>query len=139
MLPTSISQFSNFYRRRESLVFRIAVAVVFVWFGFLKVLNLSPVMKLLASSILLLAAPPGLIILGIFEVALGVGLIVPATARLAAIVTIFHLIGTFSLFLVAPSVVFHPSFPIVTFEGEFVVKNIVLITALTAIVIREKT
>ena len=132
-----MAEFAAWYRPQEAAVFRVAVAVVFIWFGFLKVLNLSPVMKILASSIPLLAAPPGLTLLGILEVVLGVGLIVPSTAKPAAIVTILHLLGTFSLFLVAPSVVFHPSFPIVTFEGEFVVKNIVLISALLAILARQ--
>ena len=134
-----MSGFNAWYRQREVVLFRIAVGVVFIWFGFLKILDLSPVMRMLASSIPFLAAPPGLIVLGIFEVMLGVGLLIPATARFAAGLTVLHLIGTFSLFLIAPSVLFHQSFPIVTFEGEFVVKNIVLITALLAIFTRQNS
>ena len=137
--PRSILDFNSWYRQHEVLLLRIAVGVVFIWFGSLKILDMSPVMKMLASSFSFLAAPPGLILLGIFEVILGVGLLVPATARLAAALTVLHLIGTFSLFLIAPSVLFHPSFPIVTFEGEFVVKNIVLITALLAIFTRQNS
>ena len=42
---------------------------------------------------------------------------------------ICHLIGTLSIIVIAPHVIFAPEFPVLTMEGEFVVKNLILISA----------
>ena len=52
-----------------------------------------------------------------------------ALTKTATILMVIHLAGTFSLFLIAPRLMFAPAFPALTIEGEFVVKNIVLISS----------
>lgn len=46
---------------------------------------------------------------------------------------VVHLLGTFGTLILAPTTVFLDSFPYLTMEGEFVVKNLVLLAALYAI------
>jgi uncharacterized membrane protein YkgB len=48
-----------------------------------------------------------------------------------------HLAGTFMTFYAVPEIMFDPRFPILTLEGEFVVKNIVLAAAGMVVMIHE--
>src|SRR3989442_8470327 len=49
--------------------------------------------------------------------------------RCKAAAAVMHLIGTFSVVFSSPQTAFRPNFPIPPMEGEFVVKNLVLIAA----------
>jgi putative oxidoreductase len=49
-----------------------------------------------------------------------------------------HLLGTLSVALVSPNIIFAPAFPVLTIEGEFILKNLVLITAGLAVVFSNK-
>jgi len=124
-----IEQLRRFAARHVLLLARFSLTVVFFWFGFLKLLNLSPVVGLLRESVPLLAKPPYLEVLGVVEIVIGTGLLLPSLAKAANVLMIFHLLGTFSLFLFAPRLMFAPQFPLLTMDGEFVMKNIVLITS----------
>ncbi len=118
---------------------RLSLATVFLWFGVLKVANVSPVVSLLRASMPLLSGTPYLEILGIAEIAIGVGLLVDRLSRQATVLMVLHLLGTLSLFVVAPRIIFAPTFPVLTMEGEFVLKNVVLITsALVIMVLRPR-
>jgi putative oxidoreductase len=108
---------------------RLSLASVFFWFGVLKVANVSPVIDLLKVTIPLLAGSPYLQILGIVEITIGVGLLVDRLARQATALMILHLLGTLSLIAIAPSVMFAPAFPVLTMAGEFVLKNVVLMSS----------
>lgn len=44
-----------------------------------------------------------------------------------------HLLGTLATLILAPSIVFLTRFPYLSMEGEFVVKNVVLLAALYTI------
>jgi uncharacterized membrane protein YkgB len=52
---------------------------------------------------------------------------------LAASPIIFHLFATFGVLILMPRLAFASLFPILTIDGEFVVKNLVLLTAAFAI------
>jgi uncharacterized membrane protein YkgB len=107
---------------------------VFLWFGVLKVANVSPVIELLRASIPFLASSPYLQILGIVEITIGAGLLVDRLARQATALMILHLLGTLSLIAIAPSVMFAPAFPELTMAGEFVLKNVVLMSSALVII-----
>ena len=108
---------------------RLSLATVFLWFGALKVANVSPVTNLLHASIPFLAERPYLQFLGIAEIVIGVALLMNRLAKHATIMMILHLLGTLSLFVIAPRLIFAPTFPVLTMDGEFVLKNLVLITS----------
>ncbi len=119
----------EFATRHVLFLSRLSLATVFFWFGILKVANVSPVMILLRASIPFLAERPYFEILGVGEMVIGVGLLVNRLANQATVLMILHLLGTLSLFVIAPRLIFAPTFPVLTLDGEFVLKNVVLITS----------
>jgi len=129
----------DFSSRHVLFLSRVSLASVFFWFGVLKVANLSPVSSLLRASIPFLAERPYLEILGVVEIVIGIGLLADRLATQASVLMIAHLLGTLSLFLIAPHLVFAPTFPVLTMEGGFVLKNVVLIaSALVIMVLRPR-
>jgi uncharacterized membrane protein YkgB len=129
----------DFSSRHVLFLSRVSLAAVFFWFGVLKVANVSPVASLLRASIPFLAERPYLEILGVVEIVIGVGLLANRLATQASVLMILHLAGTLSLFVIAPRLVFAPTFPVLTMEGEFVLKNVVLIaSALVIMVLRPR-
>ena len=114
---------------RLVLILRFSLAIIFIWFGLLKVAGYNPVLELVASVSPWLSVGVGLIVLGIFETLIGIGLLVNRARLLAHGLLVGHLLGTFVTFITGFSVVFSPYFPVLTLDGEFVVKNLVLATA----------
>ena len=122
----------NWYKRIEGnpiFLLRLSLATVFLWFGLLKLANASPVDALLRSSFSILANPPYVELLGLAEIVIAIGLILNRFARQTVFLMILHLLGTLSVAALAPQLVFAPRFPLLTMEGEFLVKNLVLIAA----------
>lgn len=114
---------------------RIALGFVYFHFGILKFFpDLSPAELLAGQTIMrltggLLSASDALFILAIMEVALGVALILNVWMRLAFVVFVFHMIGTFSPIFVLPELAFK-IFPFApTLEGQYILKNVVFVVA----------
>jgi uncharacterized membrane protein YphA (DoxX/SURF4 family) len=108
---------------------RLALAVVFVWFGALKLAGVSPVEELLAQTLPFLDPGVSVPALGAVEVALGLALAVGRLPRLVLLVLAGHLAGTFLTFVTAAERMWGEGFLALTADGEFVVKNLVLITS----------
>jgi uncharacterized membrane protein YkgB len=82
-------------------------------------------------------------ILGAWEVAIGIGLLLPllpigpdrsgVITRITLVLLWAQMIGTFSAVVLAPGRIFDGYPPLLTLEGEFIAKNLVLITAGLAI------
>jgi len=106
-----------------------SLGIVYLWFGALKLAHLSPVLELIRRASPLLAKAPFYNLLAFSELALGAMLLAGVWKRWTAALAVMHLIGTFSVVFSSPQTAFRPSFPILTMEGEFVVKNLVLIAA----------
>ena len=109
---------------------RVVLGFLFVWFGGLKVMGVSPVAALVAQT--LPFANPHLVVLGLgtAEVALGMVLTTGRFLRCALPVLVMHLAGTFSTFAVVPHLMFRDGNPLLlTSDGEFVMKNVILIAA----------
>ncbi len=113
--------------RNPIFLLRFSLATVFLWFGLLKLANVSPVVSLLKSSLPILAATPFLQLLGVVEVSIAVGLVSRRLSRPTVFLMILHLLATLSVAVVSPQLIFSPRFPILTIAGEFLVKNLVLI------------
>jgi uncharacterized membrane protein YkgB len=90
---------------------------------------MSPVVGLLQHSFSLFASQPYLGILGAFEMLIAVGLLIPKIRKITITLTILHLFGTVSVVCIAPNILFAPYFPVLTMEGEFILKNFILISA----------
>jgi putative oxidoreductase len=109
---------------------RIAIGVVFVWFGALKLTGDTPVAQLVANTLPFLPKHVFVPALGVFEVLLGTALLIGRRLDLVVILLVMHLAGTFLVLIVTPGTAFSHHNPLMlTMVGEFVVKNVVLIAA----------
>ncbi|HEV8556371.1 MAG TPA: DUF417 family protein [Actinophytocola sp.] len=109
---------------------RISLGLVFGWFGALKVVGDSPVAGLVHATLPWFDQGVLLPVLGWIEIVLGLALLAGRPRRVALVAVAAHLAGTFLVFIQAPSQVMSAGNPLLlTGNGEFVLKNIVLICA----------
>lgn len=117
-------------QRRSVTALRVTLGLVFLWFGALKLFDSSPVTELLKHTYWFLPLKPFAAALGAWEVLVGVGLLVKRALRFTLVLVCLHLAGTFTALLLGPGLFFHAGNPLwLTVEGEFVVKNLVLVAA----------
>ena len=116
-------------QRFAPTMLRVALAVVFVWFGALKVVGSSPVHDLIAQTLPFIDADFAVPALGAVEVAIGLALAAGVLPRITLLVMCGHLAGTFLTFVTASELMWTSNPFELTADGEFVVKNLVLITA----------
>lgn len=116
--------------RHGVTLLRVAIAVVFIWFGVMKVVDRSPVADLVSSTVYWLPADPFVRFLGVWEIIVGLGLLFPVALRLTLLLFWAQMAGTFLVLVVHPGLSFQDGNPLLlTITGEFVLKNLVLITA----------
>jgi len=120
----------GFVRTRGILVLRIALAIVFIWFGALKVFGVSPVADLVARTLPFLPFDVAVKGLGAIELLIGLGLLTGWAIRVTMLVFFLQMLGTFLVFVLEPEQSFQHGNPLLlTTQGEFVLKNVVLIAA----------
>ena len=114
---------------------RLSVGIIFLWFGFLKFfLGLSPAEDLAARTIQVLSfgwVPPSiaLIVLAVWECAVGLGLILGVYLRATLLLLWLQMAGTVTPLFIFPQEVFS-QFPYApTLEGQYIIKNLVLVSA----------
>jgi uncharacterized membrane protein YphA (DoxX/SURF4 family) len=117
------------------LALRLALGVVFLWFGALKYgPGLSPAETLAARTIesLTLGLVPASIalpILATWEVAIGIGLLAGRWMRVTLLLLFVQMLGTITPLVLFPAETW-TQFPYApTLEGQYIIKNIVLISA----------
>ena len=109
---------------------RISLAIIFIWFGTLKVIGCSPVVYLIERTVYWVSPKFFVPILGIWEIVIGIGLLFNFALRLTLFLFWLQLAGTFLVLIFHPDIAFQNGNPfLLTTEGEFVVKNLVLISA----------
>jgi uncharacterized membrane protein YkgB len=117
-------------RRWGTPILRVSLGVVFLWFGLLKVLGVSPVVDLVAATVYWVDPDWFVPLLGYVEIAVGLGLVADRYLRVVLAVLLLQLLGTFGVLFLLPDVAFQDGNPLkLTVEGEFVVKNVVLLAA----------
>jgi len=109
---------------------RISIGIVFVWFGALKTVGqLSPAYDLVAATVYWLTPEIIVPLLGWWEVAIGVCFLIPALTRIGLLLLALQMPGTFLPLILLPEACF-TVFPFgLTLEGQYIVKNIVIIGA----------
>jgi uncharacterized membrane protein YkgB len=123
--------------RYGPVALRLSLALVFVWFGALKLTGDSPVEGLIGATLPFLSTDITLPALGFVEVMLGLAVAVNKVPRVVLLVLAGHLVGTFLSFLTAPQFMFDDGNPLLlTADGEFVLKNLVLISAALVLLAR---
>jgi uncharacterized membrane protein YkgB len=121
--------------RQGPTLTRVALGIVFLWFGVLKFLPTPTPIDALAERTLGIITfhwfrPESCLhVLATWECLIGLGLLFARFLRLTLILLFLQMPGTFLPLILLPDVtwVHFPVFP--TFEGQYIIKNIVLISA----------
>lgn len=114
---------------------RWSIGIVFFWFGILKYFEgLSPAEDIAINTITILTLgfiPGNIILYGLatLEVLIGIGLIFKIFLRETLLLLYFQMVGTFLPLLFFPNEVFHVFPYSLTLEGQYIVKNIIVLSA----------
>ncbi|MCX8061382.1 MAG: DoxX family membrane protein [Anaerolineales bacterium] len=131
-----VDQFlTQWMARNGILLLRLSVGIVFLWFGALKFFpGLSPAEGLASKTIVtlslgLLSAKTAVLILAVWECLIGIGLISGIFLRGTLFLLWMQMLGTITPLFLFPNECFTviPIAP--TLEGQYIIKNIVLISA----------
>ena len=114
---------------------RISLGIVFFWFGILKFFpDLSPAEELVRMTIEVLTfelVPPGVgvVLVATLECIIGVGLLLGKCLRLVLALLWLQMIGAMSPMLLFPEQVFMVVPLVPTIEGQYIIKNLIVISA----------
>ena len=130
-IDKSISEFMN---RWGVSALRYSLAIIFIWFGILKVLGFSPAEKLVLATVYWLpffSPQSWLIIIGWWEVIIGITFLFNYTTRLAIALLALQMAGTLMPLFILSNVTFQAGrFPYApTIEGQYIIKNLLIISA----------
>jgi uncharacterized membrane protein YphA (DoxX/SURF4 family) len=117
------------------LLLRLALGIVFLWFGGLKLFPGASPAELLAGRTIetlsggLVPRATALPVLAIWEVAIGVGLLIGRGMRVTLLLLFVQMLGTITPLFLFPGETF-TTFPLApTLEGQYIIKNVVLVAA----------
>lgn len=109
---------------------RVALGIVFLWFGLLKIFGNSPAAELVRETYSFMPEPAFVTVLGVWEMLIGLGLLFKILLRVTLLLLWVQMAGTLLAPVFSPLTFFAPgNMLFLTLEGEFVVKNLVLIAA----------
>ncbi|MDQ3421055.1 MAG: hypothetical protein M3541_20165 [Acidobacteriota bacterium] len=113
---------------------RVSLAIIFVWFGILKPLGLSPAGPLVKATVAWIPffdPDTWLAIIGWWEIAIGLTFLTRKTSRIAIGLLAMQMVGTFLPLAILPDVTFQPGHvPYApTIEGQYIIKNLLIISA----------
>lgn len=109
---------------------RVALGIIFFWFGALKLVpGLSPAEDLVRNTIFFVDPAFFQPVLALWEMAIGLGLMTGLFMRFTLFLLFLQMPGTALPIFITPEAVF-TLFPVgLTIEGQYIVKNLALITA----------
>jgi uncharacterized membrane protein YphA (DoxX/SURF4 family) len=121
--------------RAVPLLLRGSLGLTFLWFGALKLAGQPTLPASLIAAITPMVDPDlSVPLVGAFEVALGAGLLVGRLLPVFVGAAALQLSGTFMVLVLRPDVAFVDGNPLLlSVEGEYVVKNLVLLAATAAL------
>lgn len=122
----------------------VCIGIVYFWFGMLKFYpGVSPAETIALDTISeltlgILTPNVSIVLLAIWETAIGILLIVGLFNRTALNLAIFHMLLTFTPFLFFPELTFTEAPFGLTLLGQYIVKNIVFLAIMIYILAKER-
>ncbi len=115
---------------------RIAIFIVYFWFGIIKLWGLSPanplVDALLQQTLPFMTFNTFIIILGAYKMLIAIVFLIPGLERVAIALLIPHLfVTTMPLILLTPNTWQAPFIP--TLEGQYIIKNLLIVATAVGI------
>jgi len=130
---------------RSARLIECGLALVFYWFGFLKLFpHVSPAEELggrtvEALTLHLLPFRLGVTLLGLLEIGLAIGLYLIPRYTWVLWLVMAHLVGTFAPFLLFPQMTLGGVPGSLTIVGQYIVKNVVLLAAVWFLIQHHRT
>jgi uncharacterized membrane protein YkgB len=126
------TKFIYFLRNYSNTIARIALFIIFFWFGILKVFLLSPagplVVHLLQVTFLGWIDPNTFLKwFGVFEVMIAFMILIPKLERITFAVLLFHLFTTVMPLFMLPNEVWDAWF-VPNLTGQYIIKNVALLS-----------
>ena len=122
------------------IITRTALGIIFLWFGILKFFpELSPASDLASRTIEtitfgLITNKSALYILAVWECLIGAGCISGKFMRTTLILLFLQMIGTIMPLFIFPEITFITAPYVPTLEGQYIIKNIVIISSAIVLV-----
>ena len=109
---------------------RYSLGLIYIWFGILKPFGLSPAQELVENTVYWFDNPKTFVpILGWWEVAIGLSMCIKPLIRVSILLLFIQMPGTFLPLILLPEVCFN-NFPFgLTLEGQYIIKNLIIISA----------
>jgi uncharacterized membrane protein YkgB len=124
---------------KKMKVLAISIGIVYFWFGILKFFpGVSPAEHLASETIFyltfgLIPANVSIILLAVWEIIIGFLFIFGPLNRVVILLTLVHMVFTFSPLILFPELSFN-SYPFsLTLVGQYIIKNIIIVSALLVI------
>jgi uncharacterized membrane protein YkgB len=114
---------------------RVSVAIIYLWFGILKFFpGMSPAQDLAARTIGVLSfglvhGDTAVLLLATLETTIGIGLLLGRHLRVVLPLMLAQMAGTVTPMLLFPAETFTQAPIAPTLEGQYIIKNLVLISA----------
>ncbi len=124
---------------RWIVILRISIGIIYLWFGMLKFFpGVSPAEDLAKETIHLLTfgwIEPNLslLLLAIWETVIGLLLLIGVYPKIVTRIVLVHMICTFTPLFLLPGLSFSSAPIALTLVGQYIIKNIVIISALFVI------
>jgi len=126
----------NWLRNHYVMIARVAIFIVFFWFGALKLLGLSPASPLAEAlterTIGMEFFQLSFIILAVLECLIGILFLIPKATRIVLPLLLLHMAVVCSPLLLVPDLVWTNPF-VPSLEGQYIIKNVVLVALAIAI------
>lgn len=110
---------------------RISMFAVFFWFGFLKVIGVSPahdlVIDLLDKTLPFIPDNPFVIFLGVWEALVGVLFLFKKTTKWAFYLLVVQMFTTFGPLVFLLETSWQTNFLVPTLVGQYILKNLILL------------
>ena len=112
------------------LLLRYSVGILFVWFGILKPFGISPAQELVANTVYWFDNRMGFVkFLGCWEVVIGLTMCYKPLIQVSIFLLFIQMPGTFLPLVLLPEVCFN-NFPFgLTLEGQYILKNLIIISS----------
>lgn len=110
-------------------VLRVSLGIVFIWFGALKPFGDSPANEVITKTIYWFDPDIFIPILGFWEILIGICLLYTPLIRVGLFLLALQMPGTFLPLILRPEICFIDVPFNLTLEGQYIIKNLVLIGA----------
>lgn len=123
------AELSGWMEKWGMRLLRYSLAVVFIWFGLLKPLGVSPAAELVERTVYWFPPDVFIPILGWWEVLIGICMLWRPLIRVSILLLLLQMPGTMLPLVLLPDVCFTHIPWGLTIEGQYIIKNLALVSA----------